>query len=83
MVLNVILRLAWMQSVLGIKEAPFLHTSALTAVVACLEILRRGIWNFFRLENEHLNNVGNYRAFKSVPLPFNYQIDDDEDSSDT
>ncbi|XP_039684169.1 phosphate transporter PHO1 homolog 9 isoform X2 [Medicago truncatula] len=82
MVLNVILRLAWMQSVLGIKEAPFLHKSALTAVVACLEILRRGIWNFFRLENEHLNNVGNYRAFKSVPLPFNYQIDD-EDSSDT
>jgi len=47
-VLNVILRLAWMQSVLGIKETPFLHTSAVTAVVACLEILRRGIWNFFR-----------------------------------
>ena len=23
-----------------------------------------------RLENEHLNNVGKYRAFKSVPLPF-------------
>ncbi|KAK7295400.1 hypothetical protein RJT34_18307 [Clitoria ternatea] len=73
MVLNVILRLAWMQSVLGIKEAPFLHRTALTALVACLEILRRGIWNFFRLENEHLNNVGNYRAFKSVPLPFNYE----------
>ena len=25
-----------------------------------------------RLENEHLNNVGKFRAFKSVPLPFNY-----------
>ncbi|XP_024625508.1 phosphate transporter PHO1 homolog 9 isoform X3 [Medicago truncatula] len=83
MVLNVILRLAWMQSVLGIKEAPFLHRTALTALVACLEIIRRGIWNFLRLENEHFNNVGNYRAFKSVPLPFNYQVDDDEDSSDT
>lgn len=23
-----------------------------------------------RLENEHLNNVGEYRAFKSLPLPF-------------
>ncbi|XP_020220031.1 phosphate transporter PHO1 homolog 9 [Cajanus cajan] len=79
MVLNVILRLAWMQSVLGIREAPFLHRTALTALVACLEILRRGIWNFFRLENEHLNNVGNYRAFKSVPLPFNYE--DDEENS--
>ncbi|KAK1562488.1 hypothetical protein Q3G72_012728 [Acer saccharum] len=75
MVLNIILRLAWMQSVLGFREAPFLHRKALVAIVASLEIIRRGIWNFFRLENEHLNNVGKYRAFKSVPLPFNY---DDE-----
>ncbi|ESW11531.1 hypothetical protein PHAVU_008G038300 [Phaseolus vulgaris] len=78
MVLNVVLRLVWMQSVLGITEAPFLHKTALTALVACLEILRRGIWNFFRLENEHLNNVGNYRAFKSVPLPFNYEDEESE-----
>jgi hypothetical protein len=34
-----------------------------------------------RLENEHLNNVGKYRAFKSVPLPFNYHEDDDEEES--
>ncbi|XP_019057105.1 PREDICTED: phosphate transporter PHO1 homolog 9-like [Tarenaya hassleriana] len=73
MVVNVVLRLAWMQSVLGIREAPFLHRRALLTVVASLEILRRGIWNFFRLENEHLNNVGKYRAFKNVPLPFHYQ----------
>ena len=25
-----------------------------------------------RMENEHLNNVGKYRAFNSVPLPFDY-----------
>ncbi|KAG6656332.1 hypothetical protein CIPAW_04G015200 [Carya illinoinensis] len=79
MALNVVLRLAWMQSVLGFREAPFLHRQALIAIVACLEIIRRGIWNFFRLENEHLNNVGKYRAFKSVPLPFNYDNVDDED----
>ncbi|KAF5748964.1 EXS family protein isoform 1 [Tripterygium wilfordii] len=77
MVLNVVLRLAWMQTVLGFTEAPFLHRTALIAIVASLEIIRRGLWNFFRLENEHLNNVGKYRAFKSVPLPFNY--DDRED----
>lgn len=29
-----------------------------------------------RVENEHLNNVGKYRAFKSVPLPFNYEEED-------
>ncbi|XP_059293933.1 phosphate transporter PHO1 homolog 3-like isoform X1 [Lycium ferocissimum] len=76
-VLDIILRLVWMQLVLDIQELPFLHKKAFAAVVACLEIVRRGIWNFFRLENEHLNNVGKYRAFKSVPLPFNY----DEDKS--
>lgn len=43
-----VLRLAWMQTVLGIKEAPFLHKRALVAVVGSLEIVRRGIWNFFR-----------------------------------
>ncbi|XP_055806500.1 phosphate transporter PHO1 homolog 3-like [Solanum dulcamara] len=76
-VLDIILRLVWMQLVLDIQELPFLHKKAFVSVVACLEILRRGLWNFFRLENEHLNNVGKYRAFKSVPLPFNY----DEDKS--
>ncbi|KAK9054014.1 hypothetical protein SSX86_025089 [Deinandra increscens subsp. villosa] len=76
MVLNVILRLAWMQSVLDVHEAPFLHRNALIAIIASLEIIRRGMWNFFRLENEHLNNVGKFRAVKSVPLPFSYEHDD-------
>ncbi|KAG6647332.1 hypothetical protein I3843_07G070500 [Carya illinoinensis] len=79
MVLNVILRFAWLQTVLGFKVS-FLHRESLITIVAGLEIIRRGIWNFFRLENEHLNNVGKYRAFKSVPLPFNY--DDNEDKDD-
>ncbi|KAJ8628549.1 hypothetical protein MRB53_021872 [Persea americana] len=78
MVLNILLRFAWLQSVLGIKVS-FLHIKALATTFACLEIIRRGIWNFFRLENEHLNNVGKYRAFKSVPLPFNYDTDDEKD----
>ena len=36
-------------------------------------------YSLIRLENEHLNNVGKYRAFKSVPLPFNYDTDDEKD----
>ncbi|KAK1401322.1 hypothetical protein POM88_000927 [Heracleum sosnowskyi] len=48
-------------------------------VLNVLEIIRRGIWNFFRLENEHLNNVGKYRAFKSIPLPFHYDEDEDKE----
>ncbi|MBA0759436.1 hypothetical protein Gotri_022327 [Gossypium trilobum] len=72
-----------MQTVLNYNVSS--HRETLTAIVANLEIIRRGIWNFFRLtfrsalhfllkmsrlENEHLNNVGKFRAFKSVPLLF-------------
>ncbi|CAI9756180.1 unnamed protein product [Fraxinus pennsylvanica] len=78
MVLNALLRLAWMQTVMNFTIFS-LHQQTMIALVASLEILRRGIWNFFRLENEHLNNVGKYRAFKSVPLPFNYDEDEDKD----
>ncbi|WOH16409.1 hypothetical protein DCAR_0935962 [Daucus carota subsp. sativus] len=77
MVLNVLLRLAWLQTVLDFRVS-FLHKETLITIVASLEIIRRGIWNFFRLENEHLNNVGKYRAFKSVPLPFHYDEDEDK-----
>ncbi|XP_010495726.1 PREDICTED: phosphate transporter PHO1 homolog 3-like [Camelina sativa] len=78
MVLNVLLRFAWIQTVLDFNFK-FMHRQTMVTIVASLEIIRRGIWNFFRLENEHLNNVGKYRAFKSVPLPFNYDEDDDKD----
>ncbi|XP_073129980.1 phosphate transporter PHO1 homolog 9-like [Henckelia pumila] len=72
-VVNILLRLAWMQLVLDFDEAPFIHRRAMIALVACLEILRRGIWNFFRLENEHFHNVEKYQAYKSTPLPFYYE----------
>ncbi|XP_031262411.1 phosphate transporter PHO1 homolog 3-like isoform X1 [Pistacia vera] len=78
MLLNVLLRFAWIQTVVKF-DFDFMHRNTLIAIVACLEIIRRGIWNFFRLENEHLNNVGKYRAFKSVPLPFNHDEDEDKD----
>ncbi|TXG70201.1 hypothetical protein EZV62_005136 [Acer yangbiense] len=81
MVLNVILRFAWLQTVLDLK-LDFLHEEIVITIFASLEIIRRGIWNFFRLENEHLNNVGKYRAFKSVPLPFKYYEDEDEDGDE-
>ncbi|KAB2624512.1 phosphate transporter PHO1-like protein 3 [Pyrus ussuriensis x Pyrus communis] len=56
MVLNVLLRFAWLQTVLKFNVS-FMHRQTMITV------------------NEHLNNVGKYRAFKSVPLPFNYDED--------
>ncbi|RZC57157.1 hypothetical protein C5167_004461 [Papaver somniferum] len=79
MVTNVFLRFAWLQTVLNI-QLPFLDREGMVTVVACLEIIRRGVWNFFRIENEHVNNVGKFRAFTKVPLPFNY--DEDQEDKD-
>ncbi|KAG8366398.1 hypothetical protein BUALT_Bualt17G0075500 [Buddleja alternifolia] len=76
--LNVLLRLAWMQTIMNVTVFS-LDKQAMTTLVASLEIIRRGIWTFFRLENEHLNNVGKFRAFKTVPMPFNYDEDEDKD----
>ncbi|XP_059655822.1 phosphate transporter PHO1 homolog 10-like [Cornus florida] len=80
MVLDIILRFAWLQLMVKFNVRS-LHGKAVSSIFSFLEILRRGMWNFFRLENEHLNNVGKYRAFKSVPFPFNYydeEIDKDD-----
>ncbi|XP_027913347.1 phosphate transporter PHO1 homolog 10-like isoform X2 [Vigna unguiculata] len=80
MVVDIALRISWMQLVFEMDWSP-LRKVAIITVTSCLEIIRRGIWNFFRLENEHLNNVGNYRAFKSVPHPFSY-YDEEKDKDE-
>ncbi|KAG0627990.1 hypothetical protein M758_2G242000 [Ceratodon purpureus] len=68
---NSFLRLAWLATLLQVQASYGFNQNAFDVIMASLEILRRGIWNFFRIENEHLNNVGKYRAEKAVPLPFN------------
>ncbi|KAJ8448204.1 hypothetical protein Cgig2_025128 [Carnegiea gigantea] len=72
MVLNLILRLAWLQTVLR------LNSRVATLFFAALEVIRRGHWNFYRLENEHISNVGKFRAVKQVPLPF-HEVGEEED----
>lgn len=46
-----------------------------------LEVIRRNQWNYFRLENEHLNNVGKFRAVNIIPLAIDEQ-DDTEEGTD-
>ncbi|XP_010262400.1 PREDICTED: phosphate transporter PHO1-like isoform X2 [Nelumbo nucifera] len=74
--LNLVLRLVWVETVMHFN----LHTvesRLLDFFLASLEVIRRGHWNFYRLENEHLNNVGKFRAVKTVPLPFREMDSDD------
>uniref|UniRef100_A0A1D1YDE8 Phosphate transporter PHO1 1 n=1 Tax=Anthurium amnicola TaxID=1678845 RepID=A0A1D1YDE8_9ARAE len=72
---NFVLRLAWLQSVLHLNFTG-LDYRVTSFFLASLEVVRRGQWNFFRLENEHLNNAGKFRAVKTVPLPF-HEVDED------
>ena len=53
-----VLRFAWAIS-LSLTETRTLHADLLTSILSPLEVFRRFVWNFFRLENEHLNNCGN------------------------
>ncbi|XP_039042331.1 phosphate transporter PHO1 homolog 1-like [Hibiscus syriacus] len=74
--LNLILRLAWLQTVVhsSFQNVDYRVTGLF---LAALEVIRRGLWNFYRLENEHLNNAGRFRAVKTVPLPF-HEVDEEE-----
>ncbi|CAM8998482.1 unnamed protein product [Rhodiola kirilowii] len=67
--LNVVLRIAWVETVLNFRVG-LVESRLLEFLLASLEVIRRGHWNFYRIENEHLNNVGKFRAVKTVPLPF-------------
>ncbi|KAK7278436.1 hypothetical protein RJT34_23464 [Clitoria ternatea] len=69
MVLNIVLRVTWVETIMHFRVG-HVQSRLLEFLLAVLEVIRRGHWNFYRLENEHLNNVGHYRAVKTVPLPF-------------
>ncbi|XP_014215114.1 xenotropic and polytropic retrovirus receptor 1 homolog [Copidosoma floridanum] len=62
-----ILRFVWILSFLLI-EYQIIGTDLMTSIVAPLEVFRRFVWNFFRLENEHLNNCGKFRAVRDISI---------------
>ncbi|MCO5580861.1 hypothetical protein L7F22_034734 [Adiantum nelumboides] len=70
MAMNILLRLAWIVSLTHLHFVGTPDHLLFDFLLASLEVIRRGHWNFYRLENEHLNNVGKFRAVKIVPLPF-------------
>jgi len=65
-IINLIFRISWVLTIspgfLGV-DAEFVSFG-----VGAVEILRRNIWNFFRMENEHLNNCDAFRVVHIVPL---------------
>ena len=44
-----------------------IHAPWISLLFSDLEIFRRCMWNVFRLENEHLNNCGQFRIVNEIP----------------
>ncbi|BHF74099.1 Xenotropic and polytropic retrovirus receptor 1 [Sparganum proliferum] len=62
---DLVIRFSWALN-LGFKYAYVVEIEIVKTVVYFAEVSRRVIWNFFRLENEHLNNCGNFRAVRDI-----------------
>ena len=62
-----ILRFGWTLN-LSLTEVGAIPPDIITLVLAPCEIVRRFIWNFYRLENEHLNNCGEFRAVRDISI---------------
>jgi hypothetical protein len=62
------MRFSWLFYVIfpGQKQ----HSAGTSFFIAFGEVFRRFIWNFFRMENEHMTNVDHFLAARDVPLPF-------------
>lgn len=72
MAADLVLRFLWVQSLIPPQSgASFELPQYLTAATMSLELLRRTVWAFFRLENEHRSNTDHYRRVGFVPLHFN------------
>ncbi|KAK1257666.1 Phosphate transporter PHO1 [Acorus gramineus] len=69
-VINFLLRLTWIYTLLNLKRLSDFNHHLIELLLALLEIIRRGIWHFYRMENEYLNNVGKFRPVKTVPIPY-------------
>ena len=62
-----LLRCAWTLT-LSVGQTKLFPQEIIAFPIAALEVLRRFVWNFFRLENEHLNNCGDFRVVRDISL---------------
>ena len=66
---DLIFRALWTLNIsVGEAGAGFLQGDILGTILATMEVFRRFVWNFFRLENEHLNNAGEFRVVRDIAV---------------
>uniref|UniRef100_A0A3Q2Z327 Xenotropic and polytropic retrovirus receptor 1b n=1 Tax=Hippocampus comes TaxID=109280 RepID=A0A3Q2Z327_HIPCM len=66
---DVLLRFSWILTI-SLSTITSFHgiSDILATALAPMEVFRRFVWNFFRLENEHLNNCGEFRAVRDISV---------------
>jgi hypothetical protein len=77
MLLNVLARFTWIWTLPDPTRVPRLRSF----IFALVEIVRRWVWNFFRVETEHLGNADAYRVTREVPLPYRKLTKDESDAA--
>ncbi|CAL5189955.1 unnamed protein product [Lathyrus oleraceus] len=58
--LNIILRMTWVQSIMHFETGPA-KMGLLNFSLAALEVVRRGHWNFYRIEIEHIRKTAHHQ----------------------
>mmetsp|Transcript_41233 Transcript_41233/g.36572 ORF Transcript_41233/g.36572 Transcript_41233/m.36572 type:complete len:120 (-) Transcript_41233:919-1278(-) len=82
MTLNLMFRCAWVFSISPDIVRTITRPELFSLIIGFLEIFRRSIWNFLRVEKEHIANVGSFKAVKEMNLPYpdvSYDQDINED----
>jgi hypothetical protein len=74
MAADLVLRFMWMQSLIPPSSGAHFELPAyLTFMNMTLELVRRTLWSFFRLENEHRARTKHYEEHKDVNfVPFHF-----------
>ncbi|CAK3837439.1 related to SYG1 [Lecanosticta acicola] len=79
MILDVPLRANWMFYVIFAKDAQ--HSTIVSFAIGLSEVLRRGMWTLFRVENEQAANNARSLASKDRPLPYKIMPGEETDGA--
>jgi hypothetical protein len=66
---NILFRYIWIINVfMQFRTRSAEYADVIGFIFGLIEIFRRFLWNYFRLENEHLNNCGEFRAVRDISI---------------
>ena len=77
--INLLFRFSWILSLSSAVVDKTMRKELYTFLLGFVEMTRRSIWNFFRVEKEHIANCGMFRVVENYKLPYEnikYNIDE-------